>query len=1124
MTRVVAWFARNPVAANLLMALLIVGGAVTVPAITQKEMPDITIDLITVSVEYRGAAPQEAEEGVCVRVEESLEGVEGIDTIRSTSMEGLCTVRVELLSGADASKALDDVKTRVDALDTLPEETEKPVISRVVIRRSVTDLAIAGDVDERSLREVGQRIRDEIAAIPGITQVDLTEARPYEISIEVSEAMLRRYGLSFDAVADAVRRSSLDLPGGSIKTEGGEILLRTKGQAYRGLEFERLVLLTRPDGTRLTLGEVATVRDGFKDTDQMSRFDGKPSVMVRVFRVGDQDVIDISDKVKAYVARAQATLPAGISLVVWRDSSKSLRARLDTLFRNGRSGLIVVMLIVTLFLRPRLAFWVTMGVPVAFLGALFTLPMIGITINSISTFGFIMVLGMLVDDAIVVGESVHTEQERSSDPLEGAIRGTQSVSTPVIFGVLTSIAAFSPFLTVPGTMGQIMTVIATVVMLCLAYSLVESQLVLPAHLAHGLRIPPVVEVLMMAIPLLALTIWGLSPSLRTAAVAAAAALAVLVVAAWGGGLRRIALRILRGQERFSRGLGRFIEDRFARWLRRTLEWRYTTLAVAVALLLWTVGVIASGRMHFSFFPPLEGEYVSAELTMPQGTPAWVTADAVAQIERAAERLREEIDRTAELDPGYPSFIRHVNTVVGEQPFGDQQSQNPANAGGASGVTGGHLGEVTLELVPAEHRSLKASELAQRWRELTGPVPDAVELVFASSLFSIGDAINIQLQGPDVAQLSEAADRLKHELASFPGVIDITDSFRAGKREVKLAILPSAEALGLTLQDLARQVRQGFYGEEAQRIQRGRDDVRVMVRYPEDERHSLGDLETMRIRTPSGAEVPFSSVARATLGRGYASIRRADRQRVINVTADVDRSRTTAGEVFGVIREGALPRILADYPGMSYRLEGSQREQARSAASLARWYVIALLGIFALLAIPLRSYFQPLLIMSVIPFGLVGSILGHLLLGHHMSFMSVTGFVAASGVVVNASLVLVHYVNQRRDAGIGAYDAVLEAGVARFRPIVLTSLTTFGGLSPLMLERSVQAQFLVPMAISLAFGVLFAAGITLLVVPSGYLVQEDLRRLVGHSRRPAGPQESSMAGAAGLPQPLEDRIR
>jgi multidrug efflux pump subunit AcrB len=1062
--RAIAWFAENSVAANLLMVMVIAGGISALPSIPQKTFPDIDIDMVIVSVPYLGASPAEVEEGVCIRIEEEIQGIDGIDQINSTAVEGFCTVVAELLTGADEAQVLDEIKSEVDAIDTFPEETEKPIVAQAALRRPVLDVAISGAADEHTLKALGERVRDEILEIPFITQADLTLVRQPEMSIEVSEESLRRHGLRFDHVANAVRRTSLDLPGGSVKTAGGEILLRTKGQAYRGAEFEDVVVVTRADGTRLLIRDLASVRDGFEDEDLIARFDSDPAVLVSVYRVGGQDVIAISDEMKAYVARAQERMPEGITLTVWQDDSRPLRSRRDTLVRNGRSGFILVLAVLALFLRARVAFWVTLGVPVAFLGGLWAFLPLDLSINVITLFAFIVVLGILVDDAVVVGESIFTRQQRAPNRLQGAIAGAQAVTVPVVFGVLTTVATFTPLMMVPGPMGQIFGTMARVVIACLLFSLVESQLVLPAHLSHG------------------------------------------HAKAESGPGSMLQQRWRRVRDLFGNSLENFATQTYLPFLKRVLRWRYTMLAVALAMLMATVGVVKSGRMLFSFFPPIEADYLAARLTLPQGTPIEVTAAAAAQLERSAERMRSELD--PEFGPPDGSLVEHVLTTAGAQPFNARQNRIPGQGSGAS--SGSHVAEVVLQLVRSEDRLLSTREIAQEWRDRTAPIPDAIELTFATDLFSAGEAINVQLEGADVEELRIAANRLKLELAQFPGVFDISDSFRAGKQEVRLRIKASAEPLGVTMQDLARQVRQAFYGEEVQRIQRGRDDVRVMVRYPEWQRRSLGDLENVRIRTPDGAEVPFSTVAHADLGRGYASIRRTDRKRVVNVTADVDRNVTTANDVLAALDAGGLGQILRDHPSVSFSLEGEQREQNRALGGLARAYLIALLAVYALLAIPLRSYLQPLLIMSVIPFGLVGAIGGHYLMGSlrplmrgelgigdpwSLSFMSVVGMVALSGVVVNASLVMIHYVNERRAEGAGLVEAVSKAGVARFRPILLTSLTTFAGLTPLMLERSVQAQFLIPMAISVAWGVVFATAITLLVLPCGYIVLDDLARLI-----------------------------
>tara|TARA_A100001037_G_scaffold6171_1_gene6200 strand:- start:6939 stop:10286 length:3348 start_codon:yes stop_codon:yes gene_type:complete len=1096
----IAWFAQNPVAANLLLGVMVVAGIATLPFMPQKSFPDIDLNVVTVSVLYLGAAPEEVEEGVCIRIEEALEGVEGVEKIVSNANEGVCQVTVELLENANADRALGDVKNRVDAIDTFPEETEKPVITLVLPKRPVLDIAVTGPADERELKEVGQRVRDEIIALPGVTQVDLASTRPYEVSIEISEASLRRYGLTFSQVADAVRRASLDLPGGSIKTEGGEILLRTKGQAYWGPEFEELVVLTRADGTRVYLRDVAVVVDGFEDTDQALWFDNRPAALVSVSRVGDENLLDISDAVKAYLAQAADRLPEGVELTVWSDNSRFMRDRLDTLLDSARQGFLLVLLLLAIFLRPRLSFWVSVGVPVAFLGALFLANLLNLSIDGISTFGFILVLGIMVDDAVVVGERVYAMQYRSGvDPgprelLTAAVNGTRQVSVPVIFGVLTTATAFVPVILGPGSIGQIQTVIATVVLCCLAFSLIESQWVLPAHLGHQRVKTAAGEVALMLTPLLAILLMEISWSVRSFV-----ALAVLVVAAlyaWHlvGGFDRFAQRVVGWQQHFSDGLERLIQTRFRALVARAIGARYVTAAAALAVFIATVGAIAGGHMPFSFFPSIPADRVTAKLTMPLGTPARVTESVARTIAESAEVLRAEL--AAEASDAPP--VTHVLAAVGGHPVSGAAT-GPIFVGGGSG-SGGHLAEVTMQLTPGEEREAGTLEITRRWREAVGQVPDAVELSFDASNFGVGAEIDIQLEGSQLDELRVVATKIRARLAEYPGVIDISDSFRSGKRELQLDILPAGEALGLSLGDLGRQVRQAFYGEEIQRIQRGRDDVRVMLRYTESERRTLDALDGMRIRAWDGSEVPFATVAHADLGRGFSTIKRVDGRRVVNVVADVDRAVITANEVLAKLNAGPMQEIMRDHPLVSYGLEGSQREQGETLAAIIPLFVVALFVIYALLAIPLRSYGQPLIIMSVIPFAFVGAIWGHIimktfgLLGS-MAIMSVMGFVAASGVVVNSSLVLVHGVNARRADGLSVKDAVIEAALSRCRPIMLTSLTTFAGLSPLLLNRSVQAGVLIPMATSVGFGVLFATFVTLLVVPAGYCILQDATEFV-----------------------------
>ena len=1044
MNNIIAWFVHNSVAANLLMMILVMGGLLALPNIYQEEFPNIDIDAVHVRIPYLGAAPAEVESAVCVRVEEAVEGTEGIDKIRSSASEGFCSVVIELVEGVDTGKVANDIKSKVDAIDAFPKETEKPVTAEITIIATVLQIAISGNADERTLKLIGQRVRDDIAALPGVSQAELIFARPYEISVEVSEQTLRRHGLTLAQIGRAIERSSLDVPGGSLKTRGGEILLRTKGQAYTGREFENIIVLTRKDGTSVSLGEIATVVDGFEDSKLRARFDGNPAVAIKVSRVGEEDILEIAAQVKTYLKTANEHFPEGISFTIWKDESQDLVDRMGALTKNARSGLILVLLTLTLFLRFRVALWVAAGLPVAVLGTLAVFPVAGIAISTISVMAFILVLGILVDDAIVVGERVYAHEQQGKSQLQAAIDGTREVSVPVIFGVLTTMATFIPIMNIPGPMGSFFGVLGQVVLIALFFSIIESQLILPSHLAHR-------------------------------------------KAETSPGSNVFINRWLALQGKISGSLERAASHYYLPAVTRALAWRYVTLAVGIAVLAITVALFVSGRVVFQFFPSVEGTRLYATLTMPEGTPIEDTARAVARIESAAEQLRTELD--ADLAEGEPSTIRHVFASIGS--FIPKGSINNAVASQSN------LAEVAIELnLPSDYSGLPTRVFANRWRELTGGIPDAIELGFISQSFGVGKAIDIELYGEDFDELRAAAGELRASLQNFSGVIDITDTFRAGKQEVQLKLRPEARSLGLTLADLGEQVRQAFYGYEAQRIQRGKDDIRVMVRYPANERRSLGDLENMRIRTADGTEVPFSSVAIATLARGYTTIRRVDGQRVVRVIADVERSVTTPEFVLATLAKGDLKDTLKRHPGVGYRLAGEAEERSESMGSLLGNALLALLVIYALLAIPLQSYFQPLVIMSVIPFGAVGAILGHFLLGMDLVFFSLLGIVALSGVVVNSSLVLVDYINKNRDGRRDLARVVGQAGAVRFRPIILTSITTFLGLTPMMLDNTASTIMFAPMAVSLAFGVLLGTAITLFLVPCLYLILEDILALIG----------------------------
>lgn len=1065
MKALIAWFARNSVAANLLVLVLLIGGAMTIPRVKKEVFPEMALDNVTVTVVYPGAAPADVEEAICIKVEEAIAGLDGVKRIYSTASEGVGVVTVEVREDADVRTVLDDVKARVDSIDTFPKETERPIVQETVFRAQVLNIAIAGPMAERDLRRLAEQVRDEVSSLPAISEVTLGFVRPFEIALEVSEGDLRRHGLTLSDVIRAVQSRSLDLPGGSIKTAGGEILLRTKGQAYDGTDFAQIPLVTRDDGSRVTLGDVATVRDGFEEASRTARFGGHPTAMVQVFRVGDQSALDISDTIERYLATAQPRMPEGVSLTIWQDDSEILRGRMDLLLRNAAQGLMLVLIVLALFLRLRLAFWVAVGIPVCFLGTMMFLPVMDVSLNLISLFGFILVLGIVVDDAIVVAERIHHYQKLGMSSLAAAIKGAREVSIPVAFAVTTSIVAFTPILGIPGANGRIWRQIPIVVILTLGFSLVESLLILPAHLAHKKRVD------------------------RLAADAGTAPAHDLTPhqekrhALWNP------LRWVDEVQRFmDRRVDWFLKRVYQPFIDFCLRWRYATLAWGFGTLILVVGILGAGIVQFVFFPPVEADTVSTRLTMPLGTPFETTKREVAYIEVKARELEAEL---TQLNGGTTPF-RHIFTTVGEHPIRMIEESSVDGFGGA----GSHMGGVMIELMASEERTLSSDEIARRWREKVGQIPDAVSLAYKSSIASVGDPINIQLAGPNLDHLQAATAELKAKLAEYPGVFDISDSFRAGKQEVRLSIKPSAEALGLTMADLATQVRQGFHGEKVQTVQRGRNDVEVYVRYPEEERRTLSDLENMRIRTPDGREVPFKAVATADMSRGYASIQRTDRRRAINVTGDVDLATGNPNVILADVTETFLPSLLAKYPGLTATFEGEQREQADTLAALSIGGIIAGFVIFALLAVPLRSYYQPALIMFAIPFGVVGAVLGHLFTGVTFSILSVCGVIALAGVVVNDSLVLVDQINMHRREGASLQRAVRNAGAMRFRAVWLTSMTTFAGLTPLMLERSVQAKFLIPMAVALAYGVMFSTFTTLVLLPAAYMVLADIQRFFG----------------------------
>ena len=1032
----IAWFARNSVAANILMAAILMLGAWSVmERIPLEVFPSFQRDVVNIAVSYRGATPAEVEEAAVIRVEEAISDLIGIEKITSSALEGTGMIQVEVEKGRAPRALLDDIKNKVDAINTFPDEVERPIFGLQEHRHEVISVVVSADLSDQELRRLGERVRDDLVALPEVTIADLMGVRAYEIAIEIKERTLERFGLTFDQVVAAINRSSVDLPAGAIKAEGGDIMLRTKGQAYSAEEFGRINVLTAADGSHLTLGEIAVIRDGFEEDPLYAIFNGRPAVLVEVFRTGDQSAIDVGRAVRDYVAASKQNMQQGIVLGYWKDRSRIVKLRLETLLTNAWQGGLLVFLCLTLFLRLSVAMWVCIGIPVSFMGALVLMPEIGVTLNIMSLIAFILVLGIVVDDAIITGENIYSHLKRGDSGLSAAVNGAQEVAVPVTFGLLTTLVAFMPLLFMGGYRGPIFAQIPLIVIPVLLFSWVESKLILPAHMVHvrvGSTKPP-------------------------------------------GRLQRV-------QESIADGLERAI----LRYYRPLLEWviahRYLVLALFTGITLLVVSYVLSGRYEFTFFPRVQSETARATLVMQTGAAEELTARHTLRMAQVAEELKRKYTDPATGE----SVIKNILTSVGWRAGRKPRSGNP------------ELGQVSLELTPPEERTLEVDtiELVQEWRRAIGAIPGAKELNLRAEIGRGGDPLNVQLTGQDFNALSQVAQALKQRLAEYDGVFDIQDTFEQGKPEVVLAIRPEAELLGLSAADLGRQVRQAFFGAEAQRIQRGRDDVRVMVRYPREQRSSLAALDGMRIRTPEGEEVPIGNVTDVRLGEGFATIRRIDRQRAVNVIADADKKRVDINRVMQELKV-YLDELLVQYPGVRYSFEGELREQRESFGSLFYGIIFVFFCIYVLLAVPLRSYAQPLVIMLVIPFSLVGAILGHAVLGMNLSLLSIMGMLALAGVVVNDSLVLVDWINRQRREGGSVADAVRSAGVARFRPILLTSLTTFFGLAPLLLEKSTQAQFLIPMAVSLGFGILYATLLSLILVPAGYLMLEDIKEWFGH---------------------------
>jgi multidrug efflux pump subunit AcrB len=1033
----IAWMASNHVTANIMMLVFLIGGLFMTTRIKQEVFPEFSLDLVTITVAYPGASPEEVESGIVLALEEAVRGVAEIKRVQATASEGMAMVTVELHAGADGQQAYQEIDQEVARIVTLPNEAEEPQVRLQSMRRLVRNLVIYGDVGEQVLRELSEEARDVLLQSPEITQVDVAGVRDMEIHIEISQETLRTYGLTLDGVAQTIAAAALEMPGGSVRTEGGEILLRVKERRDWAREFARLPVVTAESGAVVRLSDIASVSEGFEDSNVEQRFDGLPCVDVEVYRVGAQTPIGVSAEVDRVLLDIEEILPPGVDVASTVNRSENYEQRLRLLLKNAFLGLVLVLVVLGLFLNMRLAFWVTMGIPVSFLGGLLLMPAIGVTINMITMFAFIIALGIVVDDAIVAGENIYEYRRRGMGFLQAAIQGARDVAMPITFSILTNIVAFLPLAFVPGFMGKIFVSIPMVVVTVFIISWVEALLILPAHLARGNS----------------------------------------------GEHKGLEGRINRVQQRVAAGLELFIKGRYSRFLHRVIDNRRVTVALGLVLLMLVLSYLFSGRMGMILMPKVESDRAVVTAVLPYGVPLERAREVRGLLEEAAGRVIDEHG-------------------------GDRLSE------GIKGRVNENTIEVTVYLTDPNERPMNTFLFTSLWREETGQIPGLEMLRFEADRGGpgAGAALTVELSHRDVETLNRASSDLAGRLAEFAYTRDIDDGYSPGKEQMDFRIRPEGQAVGLTASSVARQVRSSFYGAQALRQQRGRNEVKVLVRLPKEARSREADVENLLVQTPAGTWVPLLEVADVDRGRAYTSISRRDGRRTVQVTSGVEPFDQTS-VVQASLEASVLPSLVEDYPGLSYSFEGFQADIKESMSALIGGFALAMIISYALLAIPFKSYAQPLVVMMAIPFGIVGAVLGHLLMGYSMSIISLMGIIALSGVVVNDSLILITYANKLRGEGLSAEEAIHKAGVRRFRPILLTTMTTYGGLAPMIFETSRQARFMIPMAVSLGYGIVFATLITLVLVPSLYLLVEDAQAGVARVMARLRSRGSSDAEAA-----------
>lgn len=1020
----IAWMTEHPVAANLIMVFLIIGGLFSLRTIQKEVFPDITEDIVMVTVAYPGASPEEVEQGIILAIEEAVRGLDGVYQVRSKASEGMGTVEVELLEGQDLQKLAQDVQSEVDRIITFPLDAEEPQISIMSRKMEVLSIVVYGDASNAALHDLGEAMREQLLQDANITQVEVMGLPPLEISVDIPQDTLRRYNLSLGEVASRLGSASVEIPAGGIKTPAGEVLVRAQERRDYGYEFAKIPIINLPDGNHLTLGDIAQVRDDFEENDQKALYQGKPAIMIGVYRIGKQTPMQVEEGALRQLEAMQASLPPGISTYVVNNMADVYRQRITLLLNNAAIGLVLVFVVLGVFLELRLAFWVMMGIPISFLGSLLILPVWDVSINMISMFAYIIALGIVVDDAIVIGENIYYHHQQGKPFAIAAVSGAKELATPVTFSILTNVVTFLPLLFIPGIMGKIFSVIPLVVCTVFLISLFESLFILPAHLSHQ-----------------------------------------------KDRKRRGLLRLLHSaQQGFAHGFTWSVQHFFGSFLNTVLRIRYIAIAVAILVFIITLAYAGSGRLGFGLFPKVESDFARVEVTLPFGAAVEKTEAVMKQVYAGAERVIKEC--------GHPELVEGIYEEIGRE--------------------GSHTGFINLYLADADIREniMSTEEFVQRWRETTGPLVGIDNITYSADFGGPGHGadLTVELSHRSIEVLEQASDELAANLSSYSLCNDIDTGFQPGKQQIDFTINAIGRSLGFTAQSVARQVRNAFYGAEVVRQQRGRNEIKVMVRLPKSERISEENLDSMVLLTPAKREVPLREIIDTSRGRAYTTINRRDGRRVVQVTSDVTPNEKV-NEISNALQKNELVALTSKYAGLSWSFEGHQADMRESMASLQMGFILAIIAVYGLLAIPFRSYAQPLIIMVSIPFGIIGAILGHIIMGSALSVISIMGVVALSGVVVNDALVLIEAANTRkRNPSYNAHDAMLGAAIQRFRPVLLTTVTTFCGLAPMIFEKSIQAQMMVPMAISLGFGIVFATLITLVLIPCLYLVLEDTKQI------------------------------